>query len=200
MVMTNFLETTEWKELSKKVRNRDGCCCKCGSQYRLCADHIIPRSIKPSLQLAEFNIQTLCWNCNNRKGAFYIVCFLKNPSQELLQEISLLRIRFQEKARSYAKRNLTKRNYKDLEKKIMDDPNIIDNLEDIFYKMLNYPESAKNPVFKTVAFAARFMALPVILPSMLLFDASKAVRSRPSAQEVENFAARITSTRFNDWK
>ena len=198
--MTDFLETTEWKELSKKIRDRDGSCCRCGSRYRLCADHIIPRSMKPHLKLAEFNIQTLCWNCNDRKGAFYIVCFLKNPRQELLKEISLLRIQFEEKARKYAKKNLTKRNYIDLEKKIMHDPNIIDNLEDVFYKMLNYPESAKNPLTKTASFTARFVALPVIIPSMILFSASKAIKSRPSTQEIENFAARIASTRFNDWQ
>ena len=87
--MDDFLETEEWKQLSAKVRRRDGKCLRCGSSYRLCADHIIPRSRRPDLQLQEFNLQTLCKDCNYRKGATYIVSFLSQPSAQLLKEIEI---------------------------------------------------------------------------------------------------------------
>ena len=85
--MTNFLETPEWINLSKKIRKRDQQCLRCGSKYRLCADHIIPRRRRRDLSLAEFNLQTLCWNCNTVKKNKYIVSYLDNPSSQLLNEI-----------------------------------------------------------------------------------------------------------------
>ena len=85
--MTDFLETSEWINLSKKIRHRDKKCLRCGSKYRLCADHIIPRHRRRDLSLEEFNLQTLCWNCNTIKKDKYIVSYLHNPSQKLLNEI-----------------------------------------------------------------------------------------------------------------
>jgi hypothetical protein len=86
--MTDFLETPEWINLSKKIRQRDKKCLRCGSKYRLCADHIIPRHRRRDLSLKEFNLQTLCWNCNTIKKDKYIVSYLHNPSQKLLNEIN----------------------------------------------------------------------------------------------------------------
>jgi hypothetical protein len=93
--MADFLETPEWINLSKKIRHRDKKCLRCGSKYRLCADHIIPRHRRRDLSLEEFNLQTLCWNCNTIKKDKYIVSYLHNPSQKLLNEINNEKLKIQ---------------------------------------------------------------------------------------------------------
>tara|TARA_B110000879_G_C11136952_1_gene498554 strand:- start:95 stop:1255 length:1161 start_codon:yes stop_codon:yes gene_type:complete len=85
--MNNFLESSEWVALSKEIRARDKKCLRCSSQYRLCADHIIPRQRRKDLSLERFNLQTLCWKCNTDKKNNFIVSFLGNPSNRLLSEI-----------------------------------------------------------------------------------------------------------------
>ena len=87
--MTDFLETPEWINLSKKIRIRDKKCLRCGSKHRLCADHVIPRSRRRDLSLKEFNLQTLCWKCNTIKKNKYIVSYLDRPDEKLLNEIAI---------------------------------------------------------------------------------------------------------------
>ena len=103
--MNEFLETQEWKQLSRKIRKRDEQCLRCKSKNGLCADHIIPRSRRPDLELEEFNLQTLCWQCNDTKSNIYIVCFLDQPSPRLLAEIQ------KEKNKSNAHYKKIARNY-----------------------------------------------------------------------------------------
>lgn len=53
--------------IKKKVFERDGCFCSvCGSQKRLCIDHIMPVSRGGFTKLE--NLQVLCEKCNLQKG------------------------------------------------------------------------------------------------------------------------------------
>ena len=94
MGQSDFLNSPEWKKLSTKIRLRDKKCLRCGSTDRLCADHIIPRRYSKEFELSEFNIQTLCWKCNDKKSYDHIVYFgnKKNPSIEI--EIEKLKKKF----------------------------------------------------------------------------------------------------------
>lgn len=55
------------RELRRAVFERDDFCCRsCGSRFDLCADHIHPESKGGATTLE--NLQTLCRECNSRKG------------------------------------------------------------------------------------------------------------------------------------
>lgn len=105
----DFLESSEWKEISKKIKKRDKKCLRCGSKYKLCTDHIIPRSRRYDLRLEEFNLQTLCRDCNRKKFNKYIVSFLKNPSQRLLKEIEEEKIKIRNILTKVARKRLLKK-------------------------------------------------------------------------------------------
>ena len=197
--MEDFLETTAWKNLSVKVRKRDGKCLRCHSTSRLCGDHIIPRYHRPALKLEEFNIQTLCWNCNQEKGKFYIVCFLENPSTELINELDLVKRLFLSRLKRYAERYLTSRNFNQLQKKIINDPTMFDVVEGVFNKILELPERVKNPLIKTILFSARFLALPVIMPAIMVMGITNELRAKPSSSEVHRFAEEMVKKRFSNW-
>lgn len=68
-----FYLTPEWRALRSRVINRYGRkCMKCGSiDAEIHADHIIPRSVDPSLELDINNIQVLCRVCNLSKSNTY---------------------------------------------------------------------------------------------------------------------------------
>lgn len=51
-------------EWSRAVRERDGCCQKCGATKALGAHHIKPKAEFPELRLDVSNGQTLCHNCH----------------------------------------------------------------------------------------------------------------------------------------
>lgn len=60
-------------EWSAAVRDRDGCCRRCGSEVALVAHHIKPKSLYPELRLSLENGETLCSNCHiehHRKHGF----------------------------------------------------------------------------------------------------------------------------------
>lgn len=60
--------TARWKKLRKRIIERDGgVCVKCGSDYRLQVDHIIPHNGSEELMWDEFNLQTLCAKCHGIK-------------------------------------------------------------------------------------------------------------------------------------
>jgi uncharacterized membrane protein YeaQ/YmgE (transglycosylase-associated protein family) len=81
--MNDFYDRPEWKKLSKTIRNTYQKCLRCSSTDRLCADHIIPRSVRPDLELEVENLQTLCWSCNDFKSNKYIVSFLEQSGPNL---------------------------------------------------------------------------------------------------------------------
>ena len=81
--MHDFYDRPEWKKLSRATRNIYQKCLRCNSTDRLCADHIVPRSIRPDLELELENLQTLCWSCNKSKSNKYIVSFLEKPGPNL---------------------------------------------------------------------------------------------------------------------
>lgn len=61
------------KQTKKKTVERDGKCLQCGSTENLTVDHIIPQSLRVNgvRLIGKYNIsnfQTLCYNCNTRKG------------------------------------------------------------------------------------------------------------------------------------
>lgn len=54
-------------ELRQQVFERDGhSCVECGSNKRLCADHVIPERLGGQATLE--NLQTMCRPCNSEKG------------------------------------------------------------------------------------------------------------------------------------
>lgn len=63
-----FYTSTAWKKLRKEALERDLCCVICGaSGSYLTADHIIPRSAEPDLELELSNIRILCKSCDNKR-------------------------------------------------------------------------------------------------------------------------------------
>ncbi|MFL2716893.1 MAG: HNH endonuclease [Gammaproteobacteria bacterium] len=122
--MTNFLETPEWISLSKEIRIRDKECLRCGSKHRLCADHIIPRRRRRDLSLEKFNLQTLCWQCNTIKKDRYIVSYLKNPTQKLLNEINNEKLKIRLALNKIAKKQIHK---KSINKKGLIDEDLLTN-------------------------------------------------------------------------
>lgn len=65
----DFYNSPQWKELRyTALRLSEGKCNLCGATAHdgvtLHADHIIPRSIRPDLQLDLDNIQIMCSDCN----------------------------------------------------------------------------------------------------------------------------------------
>lgn len=63
--------------MKEQIIKRDGDKCKiCGSQSKLTIDHIIPLSEGGTNSLN--NVQLLCCDCNQRKGAMYKLPFIKH--------------------------------------------------------------------------------------------------------------------------
>jgi len=74
-----FYKTREWLQLRAHVLDRYGSeCMQCGRSKKIHnvvihADHIIPRSIAPHLELDRDNLQILCGDCNIGKSNRYAV-------------------------------------------------------------------------------------------------------------------------------
>lgn len=71
-----FYETPEWRAVRYAALERsNGCCDCCGNRGSkdtpLYGDHIIPRSIRPDLELEPDNVQILCKDCNLGKSNKY---------------------------------------------------------------------------------------------------------------------------------
>ena len=70
-----FYQTPEWKELRyKALKKSNGACVCCGARRGggvvLHVDHIKPRYKFPELSLSLSNLQVLCADCNQAKGAW----------------------------------------------------------------------------------------------------------------------------------
>lgn len=65
-----FYKTREWRELRYKVLLKFGRKCQCCGEIGgyIHVDHIKPRSLFPSLELHEDNLQVLCEACNMGKS------------------------------------------------------------------------------------------------------------------------------------
>ena len=203
--MTNFLETPEWINLSKKIRKRDQQCLRCGSKYRLCADHIIPRRRRRDLSLAEFNLQTLCWNCNTVKKNKYIVSYLDNPSSQLLNEIdkekSKIRIALNKIAKDMIyKTNQNKDGFikKDDFEKVVEGYNVLT-------LGINHPEQAKKEgVFHSPLNILRFFGMGFTLIGSAALTILKEAndqygKSKISQKEVSVFIEGELNKIFSDW-
>jgi 5-methylcytosine-specific restriction endonuclease McrA len=66
-----FYNSWAWRTLSASKRRADPLCevcLRCGIHSPTeCVDHKIPRAVDRSLELAESNLQSLCWSCHGRK-------------------------------------------------------------------------------------------------------------------------------------
>jgi hypothetical protein len=198
-----FLNSSEWKLLSRKIRLRDKRCLRCGSKYRLQTDHIIPRAVKSDLELEEWNLQTLCKNCNYEKSYIYIVSFLKNPNNELLTEIENLKDKKKKRLMGIAREQLMKSSkysesriisnelFKDIEKKIEKHILGIDNqeTEGIFHWPLNILRF----------FGIVGVTLPNLLWSMTAWVDYKIACSRISESDVDDFVNSAVDKIFSDW-
>lgn len=208
MIKNEFLKSKEWKTLSRKIRIRDKHCLRCGSKKRLCGDHIIPRRLRPDLELSEYNIQTLCWVCNDFKSNNYIVSFLQKPSKKLLNEIGIEKEKFQLSVRKYARKNISRKDYKTL--KGIVDPKVIKDFNDGFMEMMDIPEKVgeKNLTLYIPLFIARFLSLPITGSIMMLTVVADSInellggtisRARISEEEINEFVETKTRERFSDW-
>ncbi len=70
-----FLESTEWRFLSARFRERYPICMACGKEKSQVVDHILPRKKRPDLALDEGNWQALCrrcdvWKSNKERGGW----------------------------------------------------------------------------------------------------------------------------------
>ncbi len=201
----DFLETPEWINLSNKIRKRDQQCLRCGSKYRLCADHIIPRRRRRDLSLSEFNLQTLCWNCNTIKKDKYIVSYLDNPSSQLLNEIdqekSKIRIALNKIAKDMIyKTNQNKDGFikKDDFEKVVAGYNVLT-------LGINHPEQArKEGVFHSPLNILRFFGMGFTLIGGVALTILKEAndqygKSKISQKEVSVFIEGELNKIFSDW-
>ena len=204
--MTSFLETPEWINLSSKIRKRDQQCLRCGSKYRLCADHIIPRSRRRDLSFAEFNLQTLCWNCNTVKKDKYIVSFLDNPSKKLLNEIEneklKIRIALNKIARNRIykdKKNIDGFLKKEDFRKVIDEYNI-------FTLGINHPKQAERegifhqPLNVLRFFGIGFTLMGGVALSILEEANDQYGKSKISEKEISEFIETELNKIFLDWE
>ena len=64
------LGTQRWKNLRKRIIDRDVSCVVCGAVDELQVDHIVPRSKSTEEDVYNpENLQTMCKRCNLVKGA-----------------------------------------------------------------------------------------------------------------------------------
>lgn len=75
-----FYWSQPWRELRQKILLRDGLACVCCGEGKspgkpLHVDHIIPRSIRPDLDMEPSNLQVLCYDCNLGKSAYHSTDF-----------------------------------------------------------------------------------------------------------------------------
>ena len=80
-----FIRSEEWRAVRSLIFDRyPAQCMRCGSNEKLCVDHIKPKSRYPELALEPSNMQVLCWPCNRSKGFtdesdYRPLCFLPFP-------------------------------------------------------------------------------------------------------------------------
>lgn len=59
--------STEWREVARAVKRRDGGCVDCGSAAELHVHHVLSFAEYPELRLEPTNLQTLCRSCHYEK-------------------------------------------------------------------------------------------------------------------------------------
>ena len=66
-----FYWTNRWRKMRAYILNNEGLCRICAAEDRTTeaqtVDHIIPRRIRPDLELEPSNLQPLCWQCHSKK-------------------------------------------------------------------------------------------------------------------------------------
>ncbi|MCC2248845.1 HNH endonuclease [Virgibacillus sp. AGTR] len=62
-----FYDTKEWKSLRYQAMLRDGFICVCCGREAKIGDHIIPTKVSWDLRLDINNVQSLCFECHNKK-------------------------------------------------------------------------------------------------------------------------------------
>ena len=203
--MADFLETLEWINLSKKIRHRDKKCLRCGSKYRLCADHIIPRHRRRDLSLEEFNLQTLCWNCNTIKKDKYIVSYLDNPSQKLLNEIDNEKLKIQSALYKIARDQIYKKN---IQKKGFIDDEFLKNFAneyDLITLGINNPKQRERegflhgPLNLVRFFGINFSLLGGLAITLVREANTLYGRHQVSEQEITKYIDSEINKVFSDW-
>jgi len=157
------------------------------------------------LSLAEFNLQTLCWNCNTVKKDKYIVSYLDNPSSQLLNEIdqekSKIRIALNKIAKDMIyKTNQNKDGFikKDDFEKVVEGYNVLT-------LGINHPEQArKEGVFHSPLNILRFFGMGFTLIGSVGLSILKEAndqygKNKISQKEVSVFIEGELNKIFSDW-
>ena len=61
--------TSEWRKLSRKMRDAQPWCTRCGSTSDLTLDHVVPLSKGGAAVPDESGVVVLCRKCNSSRGA-----------------------------------------------------------------------------------------------------------------------------------
>ena len=76
-----FYGTMRWRRKSDFILRRDPVCQKCQVALSECADHIVPRKLRPDLAWDDDNLQGLCSDCHNRKRSLERAEYLKRSRE-----------------------------------------------------------------------------------------------------------------------
>jgi hypothetical protein len=203
--MTNFLETPEWISLSKEIRIRDKECLRCGSKHRLCADHIIPRRRRRDLSMEKFNLQTLCWQCNTIKKDRYIVSYLRNPTQKLLNEINNEKLKIRLALHKIAKEQIHK---KSINKRSLIDEELLKNFAKeytlITLGIENPKQKEREGVFHTPLNIVRFFGIAFsifggIAITLVQEANSQYGKYQITEDEISEYIDKEINKVFSDW-
>ena len=110
MAKDDFLNSKEWKSYKRSKRDKSvwGVVLQ-----KVVWRHIIPRKLRPNFELSEYNIQTLCWVCNDYKSDIYIVSFLEETPK--ISRNRNRKRKAQLKVRKYARKHISRKDYKSLQ-------------------------------------------------------------------------------------
>jgi hypothetical protein len=199
----DFYQTAEWQALSARIRSEDGKCLRCGTTSQLCADHIIPRKLRVDLSLCHWNLQTLCWECNEQKGAYYVVSFRRSPDRLLEREIAIEQQKAFVKFRKYADKVLRKSNLKAWRDRQRVEPSEVTVIDNYLTQWFLGRTQTTSTLEKCMVYPIQLVLFPFICPVIILIAIVRSVKesaeTRPDKAEIDEMASFWTQRKFSDW-